>query len=138
MKLIPPFNSLSLEKHYTIQLFNATQEKPNSSVIHENIMDLWKSSFIKADFGYIGYMKIKNLTFHLCVNLTDKNLPVYTIDPNWSEQHTCLIHPQLKGFYGFLRLLKENQKDLQSRLPSLLKSLPKSVEFPEFWNYLIH
>lgn len=136
MKLNPPFSELNLNGNNVLLLFRKEEQKPNTQLFHEDLQDLWSCSLATADFAYIGKMTINQRIVPFCVDLNDKNLPVYSIDARWSEQEICLIHPQLKGFYGFLRLLKEHQKDWQSKLPSLLQSLPKSVEFPEFWNCL--
>ena len=138
MKLSPPFKELKIDSNILLSLFQKEEPKPNTQLFHEDLQELWSCSLAIADFAYIGKMSINQRIVPFCVDLNDKNLPVYSIDARWSEQEICLIHPQLKGFYGFLRLLKENQKNWQSKLPSLVKSLPKSVEFPEFWNCLKH
>lgn len=138
MQLKPPFRELHLGNSSLLILFQKEEQKPNSQLFHEDLQDLWSCSLATADFAFIGQLTVNQKIVPFCVDVNDKNLPVYSMDARWSEQEICLIHPQLNGFYGFLRLLKVHQKDWESKLPILVKSLPNSVEFPEFWNGLKH
>ena len=137
MKFSPPFKELNINPKCDLLLFQKPEPKPASKILQEDLHDLWKDTLAKSDYAYIGCLKVRNISFPFCLDLRDKNLPVYSIDTYWSEQQLCLLHPRLKDFYAFMRLVDKNKNELKTSLEKLKQTLPNEIEFKEFWNYLI-
>jgi hypothetical protein len=130
-----PFNSLHLSNAIQIQLNDVN---PFEIKVNSDLYDLWCEVNNQSEYQLIGFLKKGNVFFPFFVDTTKKQLPVYTVDAAWSEQVPCLIAIDLKQFYAFLRLINEHHKkgNLTKNRTQLLKTIVKSLDYPEFWNRL--
>jgi hypothetical protein len=125
-------------------LSNAIQFQLNEDVnpseinVNSDLYDLWSEVNNQSAYQLIGFLKKGSTYFPFFVDKSKKQLPVYSLDVNWSEQMLCFIATDLKQFYAFLRLINEHHKKgtLTKNQNQILKTVQNSLDYPEFWNRL--
>ena len=138
MKKLPqaPFERLLLNKEIQLKLNEVIN--PSELTINSDLYDLWSEVNNQSAYQLIGFLKKGNIYYPFLVDTSKKQLPIYTLDMDWSEQMLCLVATECKQFYAFLRLINEHHKKgtLTKNRSQLLQSIPKSIDYPEFWEKL--
>jgi hypothetical protein len=138
MKKIPqvPFKSLHLSNSIQFQLNEVVN--PSEITVNSDLYDLWSEVNNQSAYQLVGFLKKGSTYFPFLVDTSKKQLPVYSLDVNWSEQMLCFIATDLKQFYAFLRLINEHHKKgtLTKNQNQILKTFQNSLDYPEFWNRL--
>ncbi len=131
-----PFETLHLSDAIQFQLNEAIN--PSEIIIKGDLYDLWSEVNNQSAYQLIGFLKKGNTYFPFFVDTSKKQLPVYSLDMDWSEQMPCLIAIDLKQFYAFLRSINEHHKKgtLTKSQTQILKTVQNSLDYPEFWNRL--
>ncbi|MBU3660920.1 MAG: hypothetical protein FGM14_13670 [Flavobacteriales bacterium] len=138
MKKLPqaPFERLLLNNEIQLKLNEVFN--PSELTINSDLYDLWSEVNNQSAYQLIGFLKKGNIYYPFLVDTSKKQLPIYTLDMDWSEQMLCLVATECKQFYAFLRLINEHHKKgtFTKNQSQLLQSIPKSIDYPEFWEKL--